>query len=116
MISVAGRPNDKLPRAGRRFLAAFSKANGGRSPDPFSVYAAQATEVLVQAIAGSDGTRGNVAARLLRVKVRNGILGTFGFDRNGDATAGAVTIYRIRDGKGWQDTVIVPPAALVKTG
>ena len=116
MVSVAGRPNDKLPPAGRRFLAAFAKVNGGKAPGPSSVHAAQATEVLVQAIAASDGTRGDVAARLLGVKIRNGILGTFGFDRNGDATASAVTIYRIRDGKGWQDTVIVPPAALVKSG
>src|SRR5829696_344719 len=116
MVSVAGRPNDKLPPAGRRFLAAFAKVNGGKAPGPFSVHAAQATEVLVQALAASDGTRGDVAARLLGVKIRNGILGTFGFDRNGDATASAVTIYRIRDGKGWQDTVIVPPAALVKSG
>src|SRR5215213_1728708 len=116
MVSVAGSPNDKLPPAGRRFVSAFAKVNGGKAPDPSSVHAAQATEVLVQAIAASDGTRGDVAARLLRVKIRNGILGTFGFDRNGDATASAVTIYRIRDGKGWQDTVIVPPAALVKSG
>jgi branched-chain amino acid transport system substrate-binding protein len=116
MISVAGRPNEKLPPAGRRFVAAFTKANGGKAPDPFAVHAAQATEALVAAIAASDGTRGNVAARLLGVKIRNGILGTFGFDRNGDATASAVAIYRIRDGKGWQETVIVPPAALIRTG
>jgi branched-chain amino acid transport system substrate-binding protein len=114
MVSVAGRPNDKLPPAGRRFIAAFAKVNGGKAPDPFSVHAAQATEVLLQAIATSDGTRGDIARRLLGVKIRNGILGTFGFDSNGDASAPAVTIYRIRDGKGWQDTVIVPPAALIK--
>ena len=37
----------------------------------------------------------------------NGILGSFSFDRNGDTTAGAITIYRIVSGK---PTILsVPP-------
>jgi len=114
-VSVAGLPTDKLPATGRKFVAAFTKANGGDAPGPYAAYAAQATEALVQAIAASDGTRASVSARLLKVKITNGILGSFGFDANGDATASAVTIYRIQEGQAWTHSVIVPPASLVGT-
>jgi ABC-type branched-subunit amino acid transport system substrate-binding protein len=60
--------------------------------------AAQATEILLAAIAGSDGTRSSVTARVLADRVNDGILGTFRFDRNGDMSPGPVTIYRVRDG------------------
>src|SRR6266567_2776317 len=45
-----------------------------------------------------DGSRASVTSNLLKTKVANGILGSFSFDRNGDTTAGAVTIYRIVGG------------------
>ena len=53
-------------------------------------------------------------AKVLGANVRNGILGSFSFDRNGDTTAGAVTIYRIRNGTPSVYDVITPPAALVR--
>ena len=56
--------------------------------------AAQATELVLAAIAGSDGTRASVLARLRASKVRDGILGSFRFDRNGDMTPGWVPILR----------------------
>jgi len=54
----------------------------------------QATELVLAAIAGSDGTRASVLARLRAAKVRDGILGTFRFDRNGDMTPAWVPILR----------------------
>ena len=60
-VSVAGLPNDQLPAAGQKFVKAFSAANGGAAPDPYSVYAAQAADVMLAAIANSDGTRAGVA-------------------------------------------------------
>ena len=56
-VSVAGLPNSQLKGQGKAFLAAFQKANKGKSPDPYSVYAAQSTVVLLSAIAKSNGTR-----------------------------------------------------------
>src|SRR6478672_2987442 len=47
-VSVAGLPNTTLKGAGAAFVAQFTKADK-RPPDPYSVYAAQATEVMVQA-------------------------------------------------------------------
>ena len=56
--------------------------------------AAQAAELVLRAIAGSDGTRASVLARLRKSNVRGGILGDFRFDRNGDMTPGWVSILR----------------------
>ena len=51
----------------------------------------------MSAIAGSDGTRASVLARLRASKVRDGILGSFRFDRNGDMTPGWVAILRFTE-------------------
>lgn len=111
-VSVAGLPNSALRGRGRVFLAAFRKVIG-REPDPYSVYAAQATEVLLDAIARSDGSRASVTAQLFRTKVKNGILGTFAIDANGDTTTNPVTIYRVRKGKAAPFRAVVPPSSLV---
>ena len=50
---------------------------------------------------------------LFRTKVVNGILGSFSFDRNGDTTSGAVTIYRVVRGKPSLVKVIRPPSSLL---
>ncbi|HEY6030865.1 MAG TPA: branched-chain amino acid ABC transporter substrate-binding protein [Gaiellaceae bacterium] len=112
-VSVAGLPNEQLKGAGKTFVAAFKKATG-QAPDPYSVYAAQAAEVLVQAIAKSDGTRASVSANLFKTKVSNGILGSFSINKNGDTTSNPVTIYQIKGGKSTTLKVITPPTSLVK--
>ena len=58
---------------------------------------AQATEVLLDAIGRSDGTRMSVIRELFATKVRNGVLGTFSFDRFGDIVPSPVAIYRFRN-------------------
>jgi hypothetical protein len=49
---------------------------------------------MLDAIARSDGTRASVTTELMATRVRNGILGSFRFDRNGDTTTQKVTILR----------------------
>jgi hypothetical protein len=46
-------------------------------------HAAQATDVVLDAIARSDGTRASVLEVLLRTRVAGGLLGDFSFDRRG---------------------------------
>jgi branched-chain amino acid transport system substrate-binding protein len=113
-VSVAGLPNSQLKGAGKQFVADFTKAAGG-APDPYSVYAAQAAEVLVTAIQKSDGSRADVAEKLFETNVTNGILGTFKIDANGDTTSNPVTVYRVKGGKQTDFKVITPPQSLVKT-
>jgi ABC-type branched-subunit amino acid transport system substrate-binding protein/DNA-binding beta-propeller fold protein YncE len=111
VISFAAVPGTHLPAAGRRFVKAFEKAIGGRA-SPFSITMAQATEVLLDAIAASDGTRASVTRNVFRTRVENGILGSFEVDANGDTTAAGVTMYRIEHGKPRVIAVITPPESL----
>ncbi|MFL5962413.1 MAG: ABC transporter substrate-binding protein [Gaiellaceae bacterium] len=113
LVSEAGVPNSELPTAGRTFVAAFAKAVD-ETPASYPAYTAQAAEVLLDAIARSNGTRASVTAELFKTKVSNGILGTFAIDRNGDTTAAPISIYRIVDGAPRLLKVITPPPALVR--
>jgi branched-chain amino acid transport system substrate-binding protein len=112
-VSLPGLPNEQLPKAGRRFVVTFGKEIG-QPPMQQSVYAAQATEVLLDAIARSDGTRESVVAELFRTRVTNGLLGSFSIDANGDTTANHVAIYRIVHGVPRLFRVIMPPRRLTR--
>jgi branched-chain amino acid transport system substrate-binding protein len=112
-VSVAGLPNTALKGAGAKFVKDFTKADK-RAPDPYSVYAAQAAEAIVAAIAQSNGTRSDVAKQVFKLNLKNSILGPLKFNANGDVTANPVTIYKIKGGKSTTLRVIVPPNSLVK--
>jgi len=112
-ISVAGLPNSSLKGAGKAFVAGFTKAVG--SPDPYSVYAAQATEAMVQAIAQSNGTRADVAKQVFKIHLKNSILGNLSFNANGDVTSNPVTIYKVSGKTAPTYKVITPPKSLVKS-
>jgi branched-chain amino acid transport system substrate-binding protein len=112
-VSITSAPPERLSGKGARFVAEFENAIG-RPVEVYSVAAAQATEVLLDAIASSDGSRASVTSNVFKTKVTKGILGSFSFDRNGDTTAGAVTIYRIVGGKQTVFAVITPRPHLVR--
>jgi hypothetical protein len=76
-------------------------------------HVARAVAVLLDAIAASDGSRASVTAHLLSVNVRNGIIGSFRFDRSGDPTFNPVMIFRVQGGKVRFDRLIAPPPSLV---
>jgi branched-chain amino acid transport system substrate-binding protein len=112
-VSVAGLPNEKLGPTGQKFVADFKKANG-RAPDPYAVYSAQAAVVMLDAISRSDGTRASVAKELFNTDIKDGILGSFKIDKNGDTTSNPVTIYQIKNGQSTTYKVITPGPSLVK--
>jgi branched-chain amino acid transport system substrate-binding protein len=98
-VSIAGRPNDRLPPAGRRFVDAFAATQANpRVPSYAAAYAAQSTEILLDAIAHSDGTRASVTKQLFASKVGGGILGSFAFTHDGDMTPTPFTIFRVVGG------------------
>ena len=95
-VTNYGIPNSELPARGKRFLEDFAAARrGATGPDVSAAYGAQAAELLLDAIARSDGTRPSVTRELRRTRVRNGILGDIQFDRNGDLVAAPVTALRV---------------------
>jgi ABC-type branched-subunit amino acid transport system substrate-binding protein/streptogramin lyase len=81
---------ESLTPAGARFVASF----GNAAYRQWAMHAAQAAEVVLQAIEHSDGTRDSVLRTLRSLRVRNGIIGSFAFDR-GDITPARVAIMRI---------------------
>jgi branched-chain amino acid transport system substrate-binding protein len=113
-VSVAGQPNEALGATGKKFVKDFGAQIGGKNPDPYSAYSAQSAEVLLTAIANSDGTRKSVAEQLLKTKVTDGIIGTFTINQNGDTSSNPVTQYLIKGGKQTTYKTITPPADLVK--
>jgi branched-chain amino acid transport system substrate-binding protein len=114
-VSVAGQPNENLGANGKKFVKDFGATQSSGQVDPYSAYAAQSAQVVLDAIERSDGTRGGVTKELFNTKVTDGILGTFEINENGDTNANPVTIYQIKGGKQTTHKVITPPTALVKT-
>ncbi len=94
-LSFPGVLLEGLPPAGARWVERFRKTQGKAEIDPSAVYAAQATEVLLDAIARSDGTRASVVEELFATKISDGLLGSFGFDANGDISESPITIVRV---------------------
>jgi hypothetical protein len=73
----------------------------------------QAAEVLLQAIARSDGTRGSVLKQLHATHVENGLLGSFRFDARGDMSPRLITVNRVERGSIVFDRVISVLATVV---
>jgi branched-chain amino acid transport system substrate-binding protein len=110
--SIAVLPNRQLPPQGRRFAAEFERRFSQR-PCCFSVHDAQGARMLLDAIARSGGSRERVAENLMRSRVRDGLLGDFAIDRNGDTTLNTIAIYRIHGGRLRFETAITPAAELL---
>ncbi|HEV8687111.1 MAG TPA: branched-chain amino acid ABC transporter substrate-binding protein [Gaiellaceae bacterium] len=114
-MSVAGVPIDEFKGQGATFANDFKKTLAGKPIDPYAVYGVQAAQVLLDAIAKSDGTRASVIKNLFSTKVSNGYLGTFNINENGDPSgaAGAVvgfTIYKATTKLETEKTISPKPA------
>ena len=91
-MSVAGVPIDQFTGAGAEFAAEFKPTLGGREIDPYAIYGAQAAQVMLDAIAASDGTRASVIEQLFNASVTDGLLGTFEINENGDPSGAEVAV------------------------
>ena len=100
--SPACRSTSSSARARSSSTAFKAEKLAGKEIDPYAIYSAQAAEIVIDAIAASDGTRASVIEQMFAAKVTDGYLGTFGINENGDPSgaAGAVvgfTIYVATD-------------------
>jgi branched-chain amino acid transport system substrate-binding protein len=82
--SVNGFTIEHLSPKGQKFAADFKKTLGGKPLDPYAIYGAAAAQVLLDAIAKSDGTRGDVLTKLFETNVKDSVLGSFRINENGD--------------------------------
>ena len=81
-----------LTTAGRRFAR---ETGEGNKPKYAVLESAQAAQLVLSAIARSDGTRASVLRNLRASRVTNGILGSLRFDRNGDADPPVMPVERL---------------------
>ncbi len=83
---------------GKTFLAEYKKAYGVSDPDPYAIYGYEAMELGLNTIAslGPNGdSKSAVLKALFAIKDRSSVLGTYGFDANGDTTLKAYGLYKV---------------------
>ena len=110
-ITEPGLPPAKFGPLGQTLERKFgtTRVEAGGAP-----VAAQVAEILLQAIASSDGSRSSVTAHVLEQHVPAGILGPFAFDRNGDMDPAPVTVHRVVHGRDVIDRVVRVSSRLLR--
>jgi ABC-type branched-subunit amino acid transport system substrate-binding protein/sugar lactone lactonase YvrE len=96
-------PNDLLPPTGRQWLHRFAATQLGAQVPTTSTLAAAAAQVLLDAVARSDGARGSVLAALRATNLSDSVIGPVRFTAHGDIRSCAVSVYQIVGG-----TFLVP--------
>ncbi|MEO6857434.1 MAG: branched-chain amino acid ABC transporter substrate-binding protein [Solirubrobacteraceae bacterium] len=83
---------------GKQFLSAYKAKYGGASPDPYAIYGYEAMKLGLDTIAklGSQGNnKADVLKALFATTSRASVLGTYGFDKNGDTTLKSYGLYKV---------------------
>jgi branched-chain amino acid transport system substrate-binding protein len=107
LCTSVGLPVDKAP-GGAKFITDFKAAYPGEAPAAYDAYSYDAANVIIKAIievaksvgadkvATTDGKKAIIAA----VAKTNfeGVTGKVEFDKNGDTTNKAITVYQVKAG------------------
>jgi branched-chain amino acid transport system substrate-binding protein len=100
---------------GQDFLKSYSDKYGDNNPDPYAIYGYEAMKLALDTIesAGSSGNdKTAVRDALFATKDRKSVLGTYGFDENGDTTLTAYGLYKVgSDGNPVFFKTLKPPAS-----
>jgi branched-chain amino acid transport system substrate-binding protein len=83
---------------GKDFLAAYKAKYGTANPDPYAIYGYEAMKLGLDTIAhlGSQGNnKAAVLKALFATTSRQSVLGTYGFNRNGDTTLKSYGEYKV---------------------
>jgi branched-chain amino acid transport system substrate-binding protein len=121
-MSVAGVPIDAFTGAAKEYIDQLKAGPlAGKALDPYAIYAAQSAQIVFDAIEASDGSRADVIEKMLATQVEDGLLGTFGFNENGDPTnaRGAVvgfTMYVATDELVTEDNFSPKPETVTAAG
>jgi branched-chain amino acid transport system substrate-binding protein len=92
-------PLDELTGAGAEFIETFGEAEGGKNIEVYTIYAAAAAQVLMDAIGRSDGSREDVIAKLFETDIDDSIVGPMSFDEFGDPATKFETVYQAQGGE-----------------
>jgi branched-chain amino acid transport system substrate-binding protein len=113
-ITVAGSSAAALEAeggAGADFITAYKEEFGVERVEPYTAYAAQAAQVLLDAIAEAGDSRADIIAGIHDVDI-DGILGQFNINEEGDVDSGAITVY---EGPDWSDVKVITPSVELVT-
>jgi branched-chain amino acid transport system substrate-binding protein len=83
---------------GKDFLAAYKAKYGPTPPDPYAIYGYEAMKLGLDTIAslGAQGdSKAAVLAKLFATTNRQSVLGSYGFDKNGDTTLKSYGEYKV---------------------
>jgi len=83
---------------GKDFLTAYQAKYGTANPDPYAIYGYEVMKLGLDTIAklGAQGnSKADVLKALFATTARNSVLGTYGFDKNGDTTLKAYGLYKV---------------------
>ena len=83
---------------GRQFLALYKAKYGVSNPDPYAIYGYEAMKLGLDTIAslGANGAnKADVIKALFAITSRNSVIGTYGFDKNGDTTLKTYGLYKV---------------------
>lgn len=121
-MSVAGVPIDAFTGSAAEYVQELQEGPlAGKAIDPYAIYGAQAARIVLDAIAASDGSRASIIEEMFATEVENDLLGTFGFNENGDPTnaSGAVvgfTMYVATDKLETSDNFSPTPETVAAAG
>ncbi len=83
---------------GKDFLAAYQAKYGTANPDPYAIYGYEVMKLGLDTIKGL-GAQGNSKSAVLKAlfstTARASVLGTYGFNKNGDTTLKAYGLYKV---------------------
>jgi len=83
---------------GKQFLAAYKAKYGVANPDPYAIYGYEVMKLGLDTISGL-GAQGNSKSAVLKalfaITARHSVLGTYGFDKNGDTTLKSYGLYKV---------------------
>jgi branched-chain amino acid transport system substrate-binding protein len=83
---------------GKQFLTAYKAKYGVANPDPYAIYGYEAMKLALDTIASlgpSGNSKSAVLTALFNIKARHSVLGTYGFDKNGDTTLKSYGLYKV---------------------
>ena len=95
--TVATQNLDAYP-GGKTFLTAYKAMYGTANPDPYAIYGYEVMKLGLDTIASlgaNGGNKADVLKALFAIKDRSSVLGTYGFNKDGDTTLKSYGVYKV---------------------
>jgi branched-chain amino acid transport system substrate-binding protein len=83
---------------GKKFLADYKAKYGVSNPDPYAIYGYEVMKLgldTIKSLGPSGNDKSAVLGALFKIKDRPSVLGTYGFDKNGDTTLKSYGLYKV---------------------